>query len=169
MPKNRALEGELTEIACRMKDCINPAEYRRIQCVYLGMLYPDMTAKKIGEATLFSESRVWAIHAEYRKNGLSGLIDGRGGRYRQHMSLDEEAKFLEPYEEKSKSGTLVEAGGIKKAYEEIVGKEVAKSTIYRLLDRHGFRQIVPYKRHKKADPEEQETFKKTSSQMLSTR
>ena len=165
MRKNRVLEGDLSEIVCRMKECINPDEYRRIQCVYLGMLYPDMPAKKIGEVTLSSESRVWAIHAEYRENGLPGLIDGRGGRYRQYMSLAEEAKFLEPYEEKSKTGTLVEASGVKKAYEEIVGQKVAKSTIYRLLARHGFRQIVPYKRHRKADTEEQEAFKKTSSPM----
>ena len=54
-------------------------------------------------------------------------------------------------------------GEIKKAYEAKVGKEVAESTIYRLIARQGFRKIVPYKRHPKADVEEQEAFKKTSS------
>jgi hypothetical protein len=77
------------------------------------------------------------------------------------MTLAEEAAFLAPFIEESKTGSIVVIGKIKKAYEEIVGKEVAESTIYRLLDRHGFRKIVPYKRHKKADTEEQETFKKT--------
>ena len=121
-----------------------------------------MPAKKIGEITQYSERRVKAVHAKYRKEGIKGLVDSRGGRHRQYMSLDEEALFLAPFEEKSKSGALVVANEIKKAYEARIGKKVAEST-YRLLDRHGFRKIVPYKRHRKADVEAQEAFKKTSS------
>jgi len=127
------------------------------------MLYPKMSAKKIGETTLYSESRVWAIHADYRANGLSGLLDARGGRYRENMTLAEEKVFLAPFIEKSKTGAIATIGEIKRAYEAKVGKEVADTTVYRLLERHGFRKIVPYKRHKKANIEEQETFKKTSS------
>jgi len=145
-----------------MKECKKPDEYRRIQCVYLGIRYPNMSAKKIGEITQYSESRVWAIHANYRKSGLFGLSDARGGRHRQNLSFNEEEEFLKAFEEESRSGSLAVASGIKKAYEELVGKKVAKTTIYRLLGRHGFRKIVPYKRHKKANVEEQKTFKKTS-------
>jgi transposase len=164
MPKKRVLKGDINEIAKTMKMCKNASDYRRIQCVYLGILHPDMTAKKIAEITLYSENHVKIIHANYRKNGPEGLEDSRGGRYRQYLSIDEEVKFLEPFEEKSKTGTLVVANEVKKAYEAKVGKEVAESTIYRLLDRHDFRKIVPFKRHKKADIESQETFKKTSLQ-----
>jgi len=163
MPKSRMLEGEINEITKAMKMCNSPDDYRRIQCVYLGMLYPNMPAKRIGEMTLYSESRVWAIHADYRKNGLSSLFNTRGGRYRENMTFAEESAFLEPFIEKGKTGALAVAGEIKRAYEAKIGKEVAESTIYRLLDRHGFRKIVPYKRHKKANQEEQESFKKTSS------
>ena len=166
MPKGRILGGEINEIVQAMKGCKSTGDYRRIQCVYLGMLYPDMSAKRIGEMTLYSESRVWAIHADYRKNGLPGLFDTRGGRYRENMTLAEETEFLEPYIEKGKTGALAVAGEIKRAYETKAGKKVAESTIYRLLDRHGFRKIVPYKRHKKADVGEQEAFKKTSSPLL---
>ena len=161
MPKERNLQGDIKDIVQAMRSCGNPGEYRRIQCVYLGIVYPEMTAKEIGGITLYSESRVKAIHGNYRKNGLERLKDSRGGRYRQYMTVDEEAKFLEPFERKGKSGALVVANEVKKAYEAKVGKEVAGSTIYRILDRHGFRKIVPYKRHKKADTEEQEAFKKT--------
>ena len=163
MPKSRMLESEISEITRAMKACKSPGDYRRLQCVYFGMLYPTMTAKKIGEMTLYSESRVWAIHADYRKNGLSALFDARGGRYRENMTLAEEADFLAPFIEKGKTGALAVAGEIKRAYEAKLGKEVSESTIYRLLDRHGFRKIVPYRRHKKADVGEQEAFKKTFS------
>ena len=162
MPKKRILEGDIKLIGEAMKSCKNPDGYRRLQCVYLGLLYPNMTAKTIGEMTLYSESRVWAIHSDYRENGLDGLADKRGGRYREHMTIAEETEFLAPFEQKSKSGTIAVIKEIKLAYENKIGKEVAESTIYRILDRHGFRKIVPYKRHKKADVEAQEAFKKTS-------
>jgi transposase len=95
---------------------------------------------------------------------MDSIEDKRGGRYRENLSLDDEAKFLESFEKKGKTGTLVVLGEVKKAYEEKVGRVVAKSTIYRLFDRHGFRKIVPYKRHKKANKQEQEAFKKTLPQ-----
>jgi transposase len=163
MPKRRVLEGNIKEITRAMRECDNPNEYRRIQCIYLGLLNPEMSAKRIGEITLYSESRVWFIHAIYRNGGLAELSDARGGRFRQYLSIEEETELLEPFEEKSRTGALAVVGEVKKAYEEKVGKEVAESTIYRLLDRHGFRKIVPYKRHMKANAEEQEAFKKTLS------
>jgi len=93
---------------------------------------------------------------------MDSIKDKRGGRYREHMSINEEVSFLEPFEEQSKTGSIVVVGSIKKAYEAKIGKKVAESSIYRLLERHGFRKIVPYKRHKKADTQAQEAFKKTS-------
>ena len=120
-----------------------------------------MSARQISDITLFSESHVRNIHADYRVNGLLGLNDNRGGRYRENLTFEEELRFLKPFEETSKNGSLIVGSPVKKAYEEKVGRSVPKSTIYRLLDRHGYRKITPYRRHKKANKEEQETFKKT--------
>ena len=139
----------------------NSDEYRRIQCVYLAMLHPQMSAEEIGKITLYSKSRVWAIHAKYREGGIEELLDKRGGRYRENMTYDEEIELLSKFREQSESGSLAVAGKIKKEYEKKVGREVAESTIYRMLSRHGFRKIVPYKRHPKSNTEEQEAFKKT--------
>jgi hypothetical protein len=36
---------------------------------------------------------------------------------------------------------------------------VARSTVYRLLDRHGWRKVTPRPRHPKADPAAQAAFK----------
>jgi transposase len=126
------------------------------------MLYPEMTTEEIGAATLYTARNVQNIFSDYRTKGLSGLEDGRGGRYRENLTIAQEEELLKPFEEQSKSGSLVVAGKVKKAYEEKIGREVAESTIYRMLDRHDFRKITPYRRHKKANKEEQETFKKTS-------
>jgi len=101
MPQKRVLEGDVESISSAMKASKNADEYRRIQCVYLGILYPEMTAKQIGKITQYCESRVWAIHAKYCKEGLCSLSDSRGGSYREYMTFDEEVRFLEPFEEKS--------------------------------------------------------------------
>ena len=161
MRKRQPITGNADELAQRMKEQKESGDYRRLQCVYLAMVYPKMTAKEIGKITLFSESRVWTIHAKYRKDGLKSLFDKRGGRYRENMTFEEEAELLSGFEEQSQSGKLVVVSSIKSAYEKKIGRETAESTIYRILARHGFRKIVPYQRHPKANKEEQETFKKT--------
>jgi transposase len=156
------MTGNLEEIAQAMKEQGKSGEYRRIQCVYLAILYPEMSAKEIGEITLFSESRVWAIHAKYRAGGLGELSDKRGGRYRENMTVGEERELLSAFEVQSESGELIVAGKIKSKKKKKMGREVAESTIYRMLSRHGFRKIIPYKRHPKSNVEAQKDFKKTS-------
>lgn len=161
MPKRKPFDGTIIEIEQAMKECKNAFEFRRIQCVYLVMLNPDISNREISDITLFSKSRIKAIHASYRANGLAGLSDSRGGRYRENLTFAQEQELLAPFEEESPKGSLIVAGRVKLAYEEKIGRKVAESTIYRILDRHGFRKITPYRRHKKADKEAQETFKKT--------
>ena len=50
---------------------------------------------------------------------------------------------------------------VKVAFEARVGHEVEVSTIYRLLDRHGWRKLLPRPKHPKGSQEEQDHFKKT--------
>ena len=150
MPKRKPIDGNILEITQAMKQSLDSSEYRRIQCVYLAIHNPDISNKEISHITLFSKSRIKVIHANYRKGGLAELIDKRGGRHRENMTLQQEQELLVPFEQESKSGTLVVACRIKKAYEQKVGHEVSESTIYRMLDRHGFRKITPYRRHKKS-------------------
>lgn len=144
-----------------MKQTKSASEYKMLQCIYLADTQPQMSAKDIGNIVLLSESRVWAIHAEFRKNGIGAMCEKRGGRYRENLTVADETELLKQFDEQSKNGKLIVAGKIKAAYEEKVGKAVSESTIYRMLDRHGFRKIVPYKRHPKGNASEQEAFKKT--------
>jgi transposase len=50
---------------------------------------------------------------------------------------------------------------VKAVYEEAVGRSVPKSTVYRMLARHGWRKIAPRPCHPKADPQKMEAFEKT--------
>ncbi|MGB5984762.1 MAG: hypothetical protein WBG37_05605, partial [Desulfobacterales bacterium] len=62
----------------------------------------------------------------------------RGGRRRQNMSVEQEARLLEPFFQKARQGAPLVVADIRKAYESAVGKRVAASTIYRMLARHGW-------------------------------
>jgi len=162
MRKRKRVTNDIDEVKAMMDSTKNKKEFQRLQCVYLADTQRDLTAERIGEIVRLSAHRVKMIHSKYRKYGIESIKDRRGGRYRENLTLDEESNLLSRFEEESQSGRLVVAGKIKLAYEEKVGREVAESTIYRMLARHSFRKIVPYKRHPKANKEEQEIFKKTS-------
>jgi hypothetical protein len=46
-------------------------------------------------------------------------------------------------------------------HEQALGRKVPKSTVYRMLARHGWRKVVPRPRHPKFDAVVQTAFKKT--------
>lgn len=80
-------------------------------------------------------------------------------RGRAFLSEKEEEAFLKPFLDKAKQAKVLLVAPLKEAYEKKMGRKVHPSTIYNLLDRHGWRKIVPRKYHPKADKEAQETFK----------
>jgi transposase len=86
---------------------------------------------------------------------------GKGGRSHDDLSLEEEREFLAPFFARAQQGELATAGQIKQAFEAKVGQEVADSTIYRLLTRHGWRKLMPRPSHRHADAQAQEQFKTT--------
>ena len=164
MAARKPITSDIEQVKKAMKTTKSKAEYRRLQCVYLGDTKPEMSVKEIAHITMFSESNVKKIYSTFRKTGLNSIKDRRGGRYRENLTIKQEEVLLKQFEEQSKSGKLADASRIKAEYEKQLGRKVNKTTIYRMLERHDFRKIVPYKRHKKANIEEQEAFKKTSRQ-----
>ena len=98
-----------------MKESKDVGLYRRLQCIQPGMKHPAMTAQEIGKFTLYSVSNVGLIFKRYKLKGIHGLIDMRGGRYRENMSIEEEQGLLQQFIEESKTGSLVAANKNKKA------------------------------------------------------
>lgn len=84
-----------------------------------------------------------------------------GGRRYGYLSIDQERQFLSGFFDQAAQGGAVNAGEIKRAFEDLVGHKVAKTTVYRMLDRHGWRKIMPRPRHPKSDAMAQKGFKKT--------
>lgn len=123
-------------------------------------------AKDIAKHTGLAVGTVHNIISGYNKHGPSFIETvGKGGRRRSYIKLKEEGNFLESFRVKAASGELVTIKEIKDKYESKVGKRVNKTTIYRLLNRHGWRKLIPRPHHVGGNKEAQETFKKTLGRM----
>jgi hypothetical protein len=91
---------------------------------------------------------------------------GKGGRRHEYLTLEEEKQFLAAFFAQAEEGLIATTAEIWRAFETRVGHPVDDSTIYRLLDRHGWRKLMPRPRHPKADPQAKEQFKKTLQRRL---
>jgi transposase len=99
------------------------------------------------------------------RNQVSGKHEDKGrwgGRRRQTLSIEEEEAFLTPWTEKASTGGVLVVPPIHAAMEDRLGRPVARSTVYRLLARHGWRKVEPDTGHPKRDEQAQEDFKKNS-------
>lgn len=136
-------------------------ELRQAQAVLLPAQH-GLSLEETGRVTGRSKATVARMLAESRRQVEEG---GRprpqwGGRRRQNMSPAEEQAFLAPFFAEAERGGILVVTPIKVAYEKAVGRGVPDSTVYRLLARHGWRKLAPRPRHPKANPEQQEVWKK---------
>lgn len=155
-------KATIARLAERLKRAGSHAEYQRIQCVLIRATLGS-SAGQIAELLGWSTATVHVLHSRWSKEG-DAIFDlrGRGGRHNQHLSPEQEQQLLEPFVDRAEAGGMLTVAEIQQAYQEQLGKEVAASTVYRLLDRHGWRKVVPRPRHPKADVAVQAAFKKTS-------
>lgn len=149
-------------LAERLKLARSHAEYQRIQCVLIRATLGS-SAAQIAQLLGWSTATVHVLHSRYARQGDSIFdLRGRGGRRHQYLSVEREQELLAPFVERAQAGGMLTVTEIQQAYEECTGVKVAPSTVYRLLDRHGWRKVVPRPRHPKADVTAQAAFKKTS-------
>lgn len=151
----------VARLAERLKRAASHAEYQRIQCVLIRATLGS-SAAQIAQLLGWSTATVHVLHSRWAREG-EALFDlrGRGGRRHQHLSLEQEQHLLAPFVRRAQAGGMLTVAQIQHAYQERLGQTVAPSTIYRLLDRHGWRKVVPRPRHPKADVAAQAAFKKT--------
>jgi transposase len=149
------------EVSVRLKQTVG-REHRRWLVIWRALVDPR-PALEIALHTGVSVSTVHNVVSQYNRFGPKA-IEGRehGIRRRCYLSRDQEAEFLKPFLEIASTGELCVAGRIKEALEELVGHGVHHSTVYRMLHRNGWREIVPRPAHPEAKEKTQEAFKKSS-------
>lgn len=155
-------KATIARLAERLKEADSRSQYQRIQCVLIRATLGS-SAAQIAQLLGWSTATVHVIHSRWAKEGDAIFeLRGRGGRRHQNLSAEQEAQLLAPFIERASAGGMLKVAEIQQAYEQQAGKLVAPSTIYRLLDRHGWRKLVPRPRHPKADVAAQAAFKKTA-------
>jgi transposase len=155
-------EGVAERLKLLLKQAKSKSEFQRIQAVYLRVATP-MTPEEIAAALAWHPGTVRNIHSAFLRNGEEAFqVSLRGGRHRENLSVAEEDDLLDQFLAAAGDGGVIVVSGIKAAYEQKLGQSVPKSTVYRMLARHDWRQIVPRPRHPKSDIAAQEAFKKTS-------
>jgi transposase len=124
-----------------------------------------MSGPEVAEVLQYRLQTVHLLWHRWLDKGMAIFTEKRppGGRNNAYMTPEEERAFLSPFKKTAPSGGMVEIGRIKEAFEALVGEQVPKSTIYRLLRRHGWRKIMLRKKHPKSDPAKQAEIKKTDS------
>jgi transposase len=149
-------------LAERLKRASSRSEYQRIQCVLIRATLGS-SAKEIAQLLGWSTATVHVMHSRWAKEG-EAIFDmrGRGGRRHQHLTPEQEQELLAPFVQLAGDGGMLTVAELQQAYRDRVGQDVARSTIYRLLERHGWRKVVPRPRHPKADVAAQAAFKKTA-------
>ena len=114
---------------------------QRWEIIYQALTAPRK-AEDIARTVGVSLSTVHRVIATYKQGGVAAIeTPGKGGRRHQHLTLEQERAFLQPFLARAARGEMATAAEIQRAYEEEAKQPVAPSTIYRLLDRHGWRQL----------------------------
>jgi transposase len=150
----------LEEVKKRMQSDPKPFYRQRWLIIYNAMVDPR-PAEDIAKHCGVAKATVQQLISRYNRFGISAVeTKGKGGRRREHMTLEQEKQFLESFFTRAQAGEIVTTGEIHRAFEERIDHLVDESMIYRLLQRHGWRKVVPRPRHPKAQEEIQEAFKK---------
>jgi transposase len=149
------------EVKQRMKTAPSALYRQRWLIIYTAQVAPR-TAEEIAKECGVCKATVHALIATYNRLGIEAVETvGKGGRHHELLTWQQERELLTPFFARAVEGQIATAAEIQGAYEQRVGHAVHQSTVYRLLERHGWRKLLPRPRHPQADPEEQERFKKT--------
>jgi transposase len=150
-------------LTARLKQASTIAEFQRVQCVLMRVALGS-SAAEIAQVLGWATATVHVMHSRWAKEGDSLFeLKGKGGRKHQNLTEAQESELLAGFMEPAATGGLLKVAEVRRAYEDQVGKVVAHSTVYRMLERHGWRKVVPRPRHPKADVAAQGAFKKSSA------
>jgi transposase len=163
MPKKTKVSTEVMQSALEAaRDAKTAYDLRMAQTLLVpGLLnVPDsLTGQIVGR----SRGTVVRMRRKFRNlcSGQEPQLGNWGGRRYGYLTIEQERQFLSQFIDQASRGGVLVVSEIKRAFECLVGRKVAKTTIYRMLDRHDWRAIIPRPRHPKSDTKAQEGFKKT--------
>ena len=155
----KCTKGQIRRLKTALRWKGHPEQRQRIQMVLLRE--SGLTQPAIAEVMNVSLSTVNRAHMDYDAGGIKALKPKPNpARKHQNMTLAEEKNFLKRFAKHAGAGQLLNIHEIKAAYEKAIGHETSNSTIYALLNRHGWRKLMPRPFHPNRDLAAQKAFKK---------
>ena len=121
-----------------------------------------MTNDEIAQKLDTSDKMVsqW-VSAYINNGGIAALLPKERIGMHRNLSIEEEKEFLSAYTKQAEAGQIIDLNELKAAYIEKVGHSIGGSQIYRMLERHGWRKVMPRSKHpQKASDEAIEASKK---------
>jgi hypothetical protein len=76
-------------------------------------------------------------------HSIPGFDGNIGGRQRENMTLSGEKSLLACFAKAASASEMLNIHDLKAAYEQAIGHPTSNSTIYNLLNRHGWRKLMP--------------------------
>lgn len=161
MPKTYKISAEnAAEIEEIRKTNTDKKVDRRLYAVQLrgeGLTNDEIAQKLDTSKKMVSQ---W-VSAYINNGGISALLPKERIGMHRNLSIEEEKNFLSAYTKQAKAGQIVDLNELKAAYIEKVGHSIGGSQIYRMLERHGWRKVMPRSKHpQKASDEAIEASKK---------
>jgi transposase len=152
-------EAEYERIKAASKANRNKRVAKRLEV--LELRYARKSNAEIAEKTGFNKQYVTTLIQTYKRQGLEEYIRIKQTSHRRNMSEEEEAKVLAQCEEEADAGKVLTAETVRKKLEEKLGRETSANYVYRVMQRNGWRKVMPRSRHPKAaSQEEQDSSKK---------
>ena len=148
-------EEQVAEIEAARKKNKNKNVERRLLAV---LLYAQgVEREEIRQRTGYSSvNHITDLAKKYRDKGLEALTGNHYKGNHRNMSFEEEAAFLEGFRADAEAGNVVEVKVIKRALAEKIGRETkSRGHIYTLLERHGWRKVMPRSQHPNHASEEE--------------
>lgn len=156
----------IEEVKQRMQKEPRPLYRKRWMIIYHALVDPR-TSEEIARHCGVSKFTVQKLISRYNRYGISAVeTEGKGGRKRAYLTLEQEKHFLHPFIDRAQRGEIATVAEIQQAFEALLAHPVDDSTIYHLLNRHGWRKLMPRPRHPQASEEAQEQFKKNLQRRL---
>ena len=161
MPKTYKISAEnAAEIKEVRKTITDKKVDRRLYAVQLrgeGLTNDEIAQKLDTSDKMVSQ---W-VSAYINNSGIAALLPKERIGMHRNLSIEEEKEFLSAYTKQAEAGQIIDLNELKAAYIEKVGHSIGGSQIYRMLERHGWRKVMPRSKHpQKASNEAIEASKK---------
>lgn len=168
MPKKVTLKPHLSvgELEERYRQAKEPVERSHYQILWL--LAQGRTPREVSEVTGYSRGWIYELVWGYNDTGVSSLGDHRHQNpgATSLLTPHQEAHLLQALRDAAPDGGLWNGRKVADYLSELLERPVSRQQGWVYLKQLGWRLRVPRPQHEKANPEEQEEWKKNSMRRL---